>query len=130
MDCFTENPVLGHITTFGGNAVCCAASLATLQEISSKELYKKAIHIEQVIIQYLQHPAIKEIRSCGGLMAVEFENTTFNMKVISNAIQLGVITDWFLFCDTAMRLSPPLVITDEELIDCCLKLNKAIELAI
>jgi acetylornithine/succinyldiaminopimelate/putrescine aminotransferase len=130
MDCFTENPVLGHITTFGGNAVCCAASLATLQEISSKELHKKAIHIEQVIIQYLQHPAIKEIRSCGGLMAVEFENTTFNMKVISNAIQLGVITDWFLFCDTAMRLSPPLVITDEELIDCCLKLNKAIELAI
>jgi acetylornithine/succinyldiaminopimelate/putrescine aminotransferase len=130
MDCFTENPVLGHITTFGGNAVSCAASLATLREISSKELYKKAIHIEQVIKQHLQHSAIKEIRSCGGLMAVEFGNTTFNMKVIFNAIQLGVITDWFLFCDTAMRLSPPLVITDEELIDCCLKLNKAIELAI
>jgi acetylornithine/succinyldiaminopimelate/putrescine aminotransferase len=130
MDCFTENPVLGHITTFGGNAVCCAASLATLHEISSNELYKKAKHIEELIKQHLQHEAIKEIRSCGGLMAVEFGNNELNMKVISNAIQLGVITDWFLFCDTAMRLSPPLVITDEELIDCCLKLNKAIELAI
>jgi acetylornithine/succinyldiaminopimelate/putrescine aminotransferase len=73
---------------------------------------------------------MKEIRSCGGLMAVDFGNNEFNMKIISNAIRLGVITDWFLFCDTAMRLSPPLVITDEELIDCCLKLTKAIELAI
>ena len=130
MDCFTENPVLGHITTFGGNAVCCAASLATLHEISSNELYKKAKHIEELIKQHLQHEAIKEIRSCGGLMAVEFGNNELNMKIISNAIRLGVITDWFLFCDTAMRLSPPLVITDEELIDSCLKLNKAIELAI
>jgi acetylornithine/N-succinyldiaminopimelate aminotransferase len=130
MDCFTENPVLGHITTFGGNAVCCAASLATLHEISSNELYKKAKHIEEIIKQHLQHEAIKEIRSCGGLMAVEFGNNELNMKIISNAIRLGVITDWFLFCDTAMRLSPPLIITDYELIDSCKKIKEAIELSI
>jgi acetylornithine/succinyldiaminopimelate/putrescine aminotransferase len=127
MDCFTESPVLGHITTFGGNAVCCAASLATLKEISSNELYKRAKHIEQIIKQNLQHKAIKEIRSCGGLLAVEFGSNELNMKVISKAIQLGVITDWFLFCDTAMRLSPPLIICDDELIDCCEKIIKAIE---
>jgi acetylornithine/succinyldiaminopimelate/putrescine aminotransferase len=127
MDCFTENPVLGHITTFGGNAVCCAASLATLHEISSNELYKKAKHIEEIIKQHLQHEAIKEIRSCGGLMAVEFGNNELNMKIISNAIRLGVITDWFLFCDTAMRLSPPLIISDDELILCCEKIIQAIE---
>jgi acetylornithine/succinyldiaminopimelate/putrescine aminotransferase len=129
MDCFTENPVLGHITTFGGNAVCCAASLATLNEISSNELYKRAKHIEQITKHHLQHKAIKEIRSCGGLLAVEFGSNELNMKVISNAIQLGVITDWFLFCDTAMRLSPPLIISDDELIDCCKKIIKAIEQA-
>jgi acetylornithine/succinyldiaminopimelate/putrescine aminotransferase len=127
MDCFTENPVLGHITTFGGNAVCCAASLATLNEISSNELFKRAKHIEQVIKLHLHHNSIKEIRSCGGLLAVEFGSNEMNMSVISNAIKLGVITDWFLFCDTAMRLSPPLIISDDELILCCEKIIQAIE---
>ena len=129
MDCLTEHPVLGHITTFGGNAVSCAASLATLKEISSNEIYKNAKHIEQLINNHLHHPAIKEIRSCGGLLAVEFGNTEFNLKVIANTIQLGVITDWFLFCDTAMRLSPPLIINDGELINCCKNIIEAIEKA-
>ncbi|HEY1039684.1 MAG TPA: aspartate aminotransferase family protein [Bacteroidia bacterium] len=129
MDCFTNNPVLGHITTFGGNAVCCAASLATLTEITENKLYTRAKEIELVIIRNLKHPRIKEIRSYGALLAVEFGDTELNMKVISNCIELGVITDWFLFSSTSMRIAPPLIITDEELKNCCSLILKAIEMA-
>lgn len=119
MDCFTNDPVLGHITTFGGNAVCCAASLATLNEISSAQLYKRAKNIEAIIHDKIKHPLIKEIRSSGALIAIEFGDVDLNMRIIAKCIEKGVITDWFLFCATAMRLAPPLIITDEELIKAC-----------
>ncbi len=128
MDMFTNNPVLGHITTFGGNAVCCAASLATLLEITENELYKKAKDIEKIVSENLKHPKIKEIRSHGALIAVEFGDTDLNMKIINNCISLGVITDWFLFCSTAMRIAPPLIITEEELKRCCSLILQAIEM--
>ncbi len=128
MDLFTNNPVLGHITTFGGNAVCCAASYATLKEIRDNKLYTRAKEIEKVVLENLKHPKIKEIRSYGALIAVEFGDTDLNMKIISNCIELGVITDWFLFCSTAMRIAPPLIITDEELIRCCKIILQAIEM--
>lgn len=119
MDCFTNDPVLGHITTFGGNAVCCAASLATLNEISSTKLYKRAKNIEAIIHDKIKYPLVKEIRSCGALIAIEFGDVDLNMRIISKCIEKGVITDWFLFCATAMRLAPPLIISDEELIKAC-----------
>lgn len=127
MDNFTSNPVLGHITTFGGNAVCCAASLATVKEIENNKLYLRARHIEKVLQEKLQHPLIKEIRSFGGLIAVEFGDTELNMKIISACIERGVITDWFLFCSTAMRIAPPLIISDEELLDACKKITEALD---
>lgn len=126
MDCFTNNPVLGHITTFGGNAVCCAASLATLNEIKDKQLYKRAKEIEQIIHQKIKHPSVKEIRSFGALIAVEFGDIDLNMRIISKCIKKGVITDWFLFCATAMRIAPPLIITNEELEHACNLINEAI----
>jgi acetylornithine/N-succinyldiaminopimelate aminotransferase len=119
MDCFTNDPVLGHITTFGGNAVCCAASLATLTEINSTQLYKRAKNIEAIIHDKIKHSLVKEIRSSGALIAVEFGDVDLNMRIIAKCIENGVITDWFLFCATAMRLAPPLVISDEELIKAC-----------
>jgi acetylornithine/N-succinyldiaminopimelate aminotransferase len=119
MDCFTNDPVLGHITTFGGNAVCCAASLATLNEINSTQLYKRAKNIETIIQDKIKHPLVKEIRSSGALIAIEFGDVDLNMRIIAKCIENGVITDWFLFCATAMRLAPPLIITDEELIKAC-----------
>ena len=119
MDCFTNDPVLGHITTFGGNAVCCAASLATLTEINSTQLYKRAKNIEAIIHDKIKHPLVKEIKSSGALIAVEFGDVDLNMRIIAKCIENGVISDWFLFCATAMRLSPPLIITDEELIEAC-----------
>lgn len=115
MSCFTNNPVLGHITTFGGNAVCVAAAQATLEVLVDDKLYLRALEIEKVMKEVLVHPKIKEVRCVGALCAVEFGDTELNMKIISKCIEKGVITDWFLHCSTAMRLAPPLIISNKEL---------------
>lgn len=115
MSCLTNNPVLGHITTFGGNAVCVAAAQATLEVLVDEKLYLRALEIEKVMKEVLVHPKIKEVRCVGALCAIEFEDTELNMKIISKCIEKGVITDWFLHCSTAMRLAPPLIISNKEL---------------
>jgi acetylornithine/succinyldiaminopimelate/putrescine aminotransferase len=115
MRTLTNNPVLGHINTFGGNAVCVAAALASLEVILENNLSQRALEIETLIKDNLQHPLIQELRIHGALGAVDFGNETLNMRAIKACIEAGVITDWFLFCNTAMRISPPLTITDEEL---------------
>lgn len=115
MTALTDNPVLGHINTFGGNAVCVAAALATLGVIVDGQLSARAREIEKRVCEELKHPLIKDIRMYGALGAVDFENEDLNMKVIKACIENGVITDWFLFCTTAMRIAPPLTITDKEL---------------
>jgi acetylornithine/succinyldiaminopimelate/putrescine aminotransferase len=115
MNCFTNNPVLGHINTFGGNAVCLAAAQASLEIITNEKLFLRANEIETIILNELKHPLIKEIRIKGALCAIDFGNEDLNFKIIKACLQNGIITDWFLFCTTAMRLSPPLVISNEEL---------------
>jgi acetylornithine/succinyldiaminopimelate/putrescine aminotransferase len=115
MSCFTNNPVLGHITTFGGNAVCVAAAQASLEVLVEDKLYLRALEIEKVLTEVLVHPSIKEVRCIGALCAVEFGDTALNMKIIAKCIEKGVITDWFLHCDSAMRLAPPLIISNKEL---------------
>ncbi|MFL5751851.1 MAG: aspartate aminotransferase family protein [Bacteroidia bacterium] len=127
MSFLTNDPVLGHITTFGGHPVSCAASLACLEEIVNGKLYDKADSIERIIREKLVHPKIKEIRGKGALLAIEFGNAELNMKVISLCISKGVITDWFLFCQTAMRIAPPLIITEEELNAACSLILEAID---
>lgn len=115
MSCLTHNPILGHITTFGGNAVCVAAAKATLEVLVEEKLYLRADEIEKVLLEVLVHPKIKEVRCAGALCAVEFGDTDLNMKIISACIEKGVIVDWFLHCSTAMRIAPPLIITNKEL---------------
>lgn len=115
MSCLTNNPVLGHITTFGGNAVCVAAAKATLEVIVEEKLYLRADEIEKIIIEMMVHPKIKEVRVAGALCAIEFGDTALNIDIINACIKEGVITDWFLHCPTAMRLAPPLIITNKEL---------------
>lgn len=115
MSCLTNNPVLGHITTFGGNAVCVAAAQATLEVLVDEKLYLRALEIEKVMKEVLVHPKIKEVRCVGALCAIEFEDTELNMKIISKCIEKGIITDWFLHCSTAMRLAPPLIISNKVL---------------
>lgn len=115
MSCLIKDPMLGHINTFGGNAVCVAAAHATLDVIIKRKLVKRANKIETIIKKNLVHPLIKEVRVFGALGAIEFGNEELNFKVMKACIENGIITDWFLFCPTAMRIAPPLVITDKEL---------------
>jgi len=117
MSNLTKNPVLGHINTFGGNALCVAAANACLEIIISENLCSRAKQIENIITTKLKHPLIKEIRIHGALGAIDFYNEVLNMRVIKSCIEKGIICDWFLFCPTAMRIAPPLIITDSELIE-------------
>jgi len=114
-----ENPMLGHITTFGGHPISCAASLATLEVILENDLLPSIRAKEALFKELLVHPAIRGIRSRGLLMAVEFESFSVLKPVIDRAIEQGVLTDWFLYCDHAMRIAPPLTITETEIREAC-----------
>jgi len=126
MSTLQENPVLGHITTFGGHPVSCAASLAALEELQKTRVFELAGQKADLFKQYLQHDKIREIRNLGLMMAVQFDSFSQVQKIIHKAIGLGLITDWFLFCDNAIRIAPPLIITDEQIKEACHILIKAI----
>ena len=115
MKALSHDPVLGHINTFGGNAVCVQAARAVLEVIKTEDLCKRAKWIQETVLNELKHPLIKEVRMYGALGAVEFETEEFCHRVIATCITEGVISDWFLFCSNAMRIAPPLNIGQEEL---------------
>lgn len=115
MQLLTHDPVLGHITTFGGHPVSCAAGKAAFEVLLDQQFIPAVKEKENFLKNYLQHPAIKAIRSAGLWMAVEFGNFETNQKVIHQCIQHGLITDWFLFRPQAMRIAPPLCIQKKEL---------------
>ncbi len=127
MSALKQDPILGHITTFGGHPVSCVASLATLQVIKEGSLLAEVEKKGRLFRELLTHPRIREIRSCGLLMAAEFESFAVLKPVIDRAIALGVLTDWFLFCDHSMRIAPPLTITEEEIRHACDLILQAIE---
>lgn len=119
MDSLSDNPVLGHITTFGGNAVCCAAASATFEIVQSLNTEVHVPVLESVVRKTLVHPAIKSISGKGMLLALVFETEEFAQKVIAACIQKGVITDWFLFAANRLRICPPLNISETELKMAC-----------
>ncbi|HVI45418.1 MAG TPA: aspartate aminotransferase family protein [Chitinophaga sp.] len=123
----TNNPVLGHITTFGGHPVNCAAGLAGFKALLHEELIKDVKAKEQVFLQHLKHPAIKAVRSLGLMMAVELESFEVNKKVIDYCISKGVLTDWFLFASECMRIAPPLIIKEEEIKWACSVICEGLE---
>lgn len=127
MGVFKNNPILGHITTFGGHPVSSAASLATIKILLEEKLLKEVEVKADLFKALLIHPKIKRIRNKGLLMAVEFESFEVLKPVIDTAIEMGVITDWFLFCDDSMRIAPPLTITKEQIHEACEVILKAIE---
>jgi acetylornithine/N-succinyldiaminopimelate aminotransferase len=127
MSALKENPILGHITTFGGHPVCCAAGLAALEVLLDEELVARVAEKEAIIREHLVHPAIKEIRGKGLMLAVEFESFELNKKIIDTCIENHIITDWFLHCSNSMRLAPPLIISNEQLINACNIIIKAID---
>jgi acetylornithine/N-succinyldiaminopimelate aminotransferase len=121
------NPILGHITTFGGHPVSCAAGLATLQTILKEDIVEEVTEKGELFKQLLRHPAIKEVRGIGLMMAVEFENFEINKKIIDACIADGVISDWFLHCSNSMRIAPPLIITKAEIAEACAVILKHAE---
>ena len=127
MHSFTHHPMLGHITTFGGHPVSCAASKATFEILEEEKLIQQIPEKENLFRKLLQHPAIKEIRGIGFLLALQFESFETKKKIIDTCIENGVIADWFLFCDTAMRIAPPLTITEEEIKKACKIILEAVE---
>ncbi|MDB5272670.1 MAG: aminotransferase class [Chitinophagaceae bacterium] len=126
MRTLTHDPFLGHITTFGGHPVSCAASLATLLHIQEQELHLQASTKEKIFRSKLTHPTIKEIRGTGLMLAIELEDATLVQRTIAKALEKGLLTDWFLFKDTALRLAPPLTITEEEIDKACMILNESL----
>jgi acetylornithine/succinyldiaminopimelate/putrescine aminotransferase len=123
----THEPILGHITTFGGHPVSAAASLATVNIIHDENLLDGIDIKESLFRSLLVHPKIKEVRSIGLIMAVEFESFEFLDKVIHELLEVGVLSDWFLFCDNSMRIAPPLIITEVEIKMACNKILQAID---
>ena len=126
MDAFTENPVLGHITTFGGHPVCCAAGMATMKVLLDEKMIDGTKEKEELFRSLLVHPKIKTIRSFGLWMAVEFDSFETNKKIIDHCIQNGIMTDWFLFAPNCLRISPPLIVSENHITDACKKILNAI----
>lgn len=122
MNAFTENPILGHITTFGGHPVCCAAGLAALKVLLEEKIIDFVIEKEELFRSFLVHKKIKAVRSFGLWMSVEFDSFETNKKVIDSCIKNGVMTDWFLFSSNCLRISPPLVISKEQVEQACDKI--------
>lgn len=117
-----DKPVLGHISTFAGHPVCCAAGLASMQVLLEEDLISKVREKEQLFLSLLRHPKIKNIRSYGLWMAVEFDDFETNKKIIDAVIannDTGVLSDWFLFASHCLRISPSLTITNEEIEQAC-----------
>ena len=127
MQTLSYAPVLGHITTFGGHPVSCAASLATLNFIQKNQLLDKIEEKHQLFKELLRHPIIKEFRGVGLMIAVEMQDFKTVKAVIDECILNGLITDWFLFCDNSLRIAPPLVITNEEIKMACNILLQAMD---
>ena len=140
MDTFTDNPVLGHITTFGGHPVSCAAGMAAMKALGGRNSARERLNSvqsdddrngvpvtwidtvkakEELFLSLLVHPKIKAVRSFGLWMAVEFDSYETNKKVIDACITEGVLTDWFLFASNCLRISPPLIISEEQIKRAC-----------
>jgi acetylornithine/N-succinyldiaminopimelate aminotransferase len=123
MDAFTDNPVLGHITTFGGHPVCCAAGRVAMKVLTGGRnavpLFDTVPEKEKLFISLLVHPKIKDVRSFGLWLAIEFDSFETNKKIIDACITNGVLTDWFLFASGCLRISPPLVISEDQIKKAC-----------
>ena len=119
MNCLAVNPPLGHITTFGGHPVSCSAALAAIQVIEEDKLLERVFVCEAQFRKALVHPEILQISGKGLLLAVHLSDESKVKKVIKSCLEQGLVTDWFLFNDKALRIAPPLCISDEEIQKSC-----------
>ena len=123
----THQPVLGHITTFGGHPVSCAAGLAGFKALLGEKVMDTIAEKEQLFHTLLKHPGIKTIRSAGLMMAIQLADFPTNKKVIDYCIEKGMLTDWFLFAADCLRIAPPLIITQEQIREACALILEALD---
>ena len=127
MNTLKEHPKLGHITTFGGHPVIAAAGLATANEIISSQIMKETLRKEKLIKKHLQHPKIKEIRGKGLMLSLILKSPEEADYLILNCLKQGLLLFWLLYEKKAVRITPPLNISDDEIIKGCLILTKVLE---
>ncbi|HOP59237.1 MAG TPA: aspartate aminotransferase family protein [Bacteroidales bacterium] len=130
MSLLSNDPQLGHITTFGGHPVCCAAGLASFEVLLENKPYEKCKEKSELFGKELKHDLIRDIRGEGLLLAVEVEKPEYVQYIIANAPKYGIILDYFLFRDTAFRIAPPLVIDDDVIVEACEKLKRLMDDAV
>jgi acetylornithine/N-succinyldiaminopimelate aminotransferase len=128
MSSLMHDPVLGHITTFGGHPVCCAAGLASMKVLLEEDAISRVDSKSALFAEHLHHPKIKEVRKSGLLISVVFESFEENKKIIDACIERGVFTDWFLFAPHCMRVAPSLLISEEAIIRSCSVIRECCDL--
>tara|TARA_B100000579_G_scaffold382693_1_gene352027 strand:+ start:10953 stop:12131 length:1179 start_codon:yes stop_codon:yes gene_type:complete len=127
MDHLSTDPPLGHITTFGGHPTSCAAALATLNELKKSSIIESIQEKRDLFQHHLKHPKIKKIHGIGLMLAIEFENEKVCQDMVKQVLNNGVITFYFLFDRKNMRISPPLTISKEEIIESCRIIHQTLD---
>ncbi len=127
MSYLSVNPSLGHITTFGGHPVCCAAAVATIRTLTSNKIIEKVESKRQLFLEHLSHPKIKKIHGIGLMIAIELENEKSCNKFVKKALEKGVITFYFLFNKNCIRISPPLTISLNDIIESCSTIKNVLD---
>jgi acetylornithine/N-succinyldiaminopimelate aminotransferase len=127
MSALVTNPSLGHITTFGGHPVCCAAGLAALNVIIDGKLIENSLSKSDILKKELTHSLITEVRGEGLFLAVQLKSSSYIQYVISHAPDYGIVLDNFLFCDNSFRITPPLIISTDEIKMACSLVRKLLD---
>lgn len=128
MQTFTTEPILGHITTFGGHPLCCAAGLAAAQVLMEEQLLDSVEQKGKLFDHFLQHaPGVTGYRRCGLMIAVDLPDVEINMQAVSRLVAAGVFIDWFLYAPASLRIAPPLTISEPEIILACSKITEVLE---
>ena len=128
LNAFTHNPCLGHITTFGGHPVCCAAALAALNYMLDNKVVEDVDRKGELFEERLRsHSKVLEIRRSGLLLAVELGKSEYLYRLMEIFKEEGIMSDWFLYCDTAFRISPPLTISEEEIEECSAIIRRSLD---
>jgi acetylornithine/succinyldiaminopimelate/putrescine aminotransferase len=126
MSTLSHDPVLGHITTFGGHPVSCAAGLAAMQVMLREKMIDTVKAKEKILLEKLQHPAIISRQHCGLWMSLQFASAELNQRIVHQCIHNGLITDWFIFAPDRLRIAPPLIISENELREVCATILRSI----
>jgi len=127
MSVFKSNPTLGHITTFGGHPVSCAAALASLSTLLDKKIIESVPAKEKLLRSLLIHKKIKEVRGKGLFFAVDLGDADLVQKLIQELLSTGIVVDWFLFDSKSIRIAPPLIISEDQIYTACSKILKALD---